>query len=343
LVALLALTLLGATRSHAQQPTRQQIEQLRQNPELLRQQIERSGLTDAQIRQRLRAAGYSPALLDLVLEGEADLSQAAVSREMLVALDALGVPLIAAEGLEEIPVEVGLRPGAATGPADEGLQVFGLNVFRRPTTQFQPLLTGPVPSSYRIGAGDVLVLVLTGDVELIHELSVTREGFMFIPQVGQLAVANLTMEQLTAQLRRRLGRSYSGIGTGTTRFDITVARLRTNQIYVVGEVTQPGAYQLSSVATVLNALYAAGGLTERANFRSLIVERQGDTVAVLDLYEYLLRGDTRNDVVLEQGDVVFVPLRGLRATVTGAVIRPAIYELSDNETLWLEASGPTPS
>jgi len=298
----------------------------------VRQQIERSGLSAAQIRQRLQAAGYSPALLDALLEAEgAQVSQVGVTAEMLAALDALGVPLVTAEGLEEVPVAVGLQAGLA--PEEEGLQVFGLNVFRRPTTQFQPLLSGPVPPSYRIGAGDVLVLVLTGEVELIHELAVTREGYFVIPDVGQLFVANLTMEQLTTLLRRRLGQSYSGIRTGRTRFDVTVARLRTNQVYVVGEVTQPGAYQLASVATVLNGLYAAGGLTERANFRTVLVQRQGDTVAVLDLYEYLLRGDTRNDIVLEQGDVVFVPVRGTRVSITGAVLRPAIYEVAEQETL----------
>jgi protein involved in polysaccharide export with SLBB domain len=112
-------------------------------------------------------------------------------------------------------------------------------------------------------------------------------------------------------------------------------------VFVVGEVTQPGAYQLASVATTLNGLYAAGGLTERANFRQIQVRRGGNVVAALDLYDYLLRGDTRNDVVLEQGDVVFVPVRGVRASVSGAVVRPAIYELKPGQTLadLVEAAG----
>ena len=333
LLLVLALLLGGSTSASAQ--TAQQLEVLRQNPELVRERIRQSGLTPDEIRSRLTAAGYPANLLDPYLsEGALDASAARVSESTVTALDALGVPVVTAEGLEEVPIAIGTQVPTARLAADTGAPVlFGLNVFAGRTAQFQPILSGPVPANYRVGPGDVLVLVVTGDVELVYQLAVTREGFVVIPQVGQLFVNGLTMDDLNALLRRRLGQSYSGIRTGTTQFDVTVARLRTNQIYVVGEVAQPSAYQLASVATVLNALYAAGGPTERANFREIPVRRQGDTVAVFDLYEYLLRGDTRNDIVLEQGDVVFVPVRGPRATITGAVTRPAVYEMKVSESL----------
>jgi len=137
-------------------------------------------------------------------------------------------------------------------------------------------------------------------------------------------------------LYTRLGRVYSGVKRGpnaTTRFDVTVANVRANQVYVVGEVNQPGAYQISSLATVLTALYAAGGVTERANMRDVELRRLGKPLARLDLYDYLLRGDTRNDLRLETGDVVFMKLHGPRAQVTGAVRRPAIYDLGAGERL----------
>jgi polysaccharide export outer membrane protein len=168
---------------------------------------------------------------------------------------------------------------------------------------------------------------------LLRELEVTRRGFVIIPDVGQIPVNNLTMDQFEDLLRDRLEQSYSGIRTGTTRFDISVTQLRTNQVYVAGEVAQPSAYQLSSLATVLNALYAAGGLLKSANFREIIVRRGGDPVATYDFYDFLLRGDTRNDITLQSGDVVFVATYGTRASVSGAVIRPAIYELKPEETL----------
>jgi polysaccharide export outer membrane protein len=180
------------------------------------------------------------------------------------------------------------------------------------------------------------VLILTGDVELAYQLPITREGFILIPQVGQVHVANLTLDQLRDVLYARLGRVYSGVRRGanaTTRFDVTVANVRANQVYVVGEVAQPGAYQVSSLGTVFTALYAAGGVTERARLRAVEVQRLGKRVATLDLYDYLLKGDTRNDIRLETGDVVFVPIHESRVRITGAVLRPAVYELKAGETL----------
>lgn len=164
--------------------------------------------------------------------------------------------------------------------------MFGLNLTRTQTSQFLPILNGPVPTNYRLGPSDVMVLVLTGDVGFTCELPVTREWFVIIPQVGQVFVNNLTMEQLEQVLRRRLGQSYSGIRSGTTRLDVSISRLRTNQVFVIGEVVRPGAYQLSSVATALNSLYAAGGPTERGNFRNIEIPRRGQVAARLDLYDY---------------------------------------------------------
>ena len=170
-----------------------------------------------------------------------------------------------------------------------------------------------------------MVLVLTGEVELVREIEVTREGFIVIEQVGQIPVANLSMAELRALLRSRLARSYSGIDRGTVNFTVTISQLRTNQIYVTGEVTQPGAYQLSSVATAMNALYAAGGPTELGNMRRVEINRRTGERLTLDLYPYLLDGDISQDVLLEQGDNVHVPLNERRVKVTGAVARPALH------------------
>ncbi|MBI4500612.1 MAG: SLBB domain-containing protein [Gemmatimonadetes bacterium] len=329
------LALLCAAPLAAQQPSPAQVQQvLQQSPDLVRQRIQQSGLSPDQIRDRLQAAGYARTLLDPFISGAPEVAaQAAINQEMLKALDALSVGPGQPQGLERVPTAAGPeRPAPAAAVAPE-LQLFGADIFRGRTTQFQPQLTGPVPPNYRLGPGDVMVLVLTGDVEMVHTLEVTREGFIVIPQVGQIYVNNLSMDQMRQTLRERLGRSYSGIRAGTTKFDVTIARLRTNQVFVVGEVLQPGAYQLASVATVLNALYAAGGPSDRGNFRRIEVRRLGSLINTFDLYDYLLGGNTGNDVVLEQGDVVFIPTHGTRARITGAVIRPALYELKPGQTL----------
>jgi len=308
---------------------------VQQNPgiaDLIRQKIAQSGMTPDQVRARLQASGYPPTLLDAYLGAQTPGQAAPVpGAQEIAAVQALGLPAAAGAG-EVLPVDTGLVRAVA-GPKSN---VFGVDVFQRTSTQFLPLLAGPVPPDYKLGAGDALVLILTGDVELAYTLQVTREGFILIPQVGQVFVSNLTLDQLRDVLYARLGRVYSGVkrsAGATTRFDISVANVRANQVYVVGEVAQPGAYQISSLGTVLTALYAAGGLTDRASLRAVDLRRAGKVVATLDLYDYLLRGDTHSDLRLETGDVVFVGVHGIRAEVTGAVRRPAVYELKPGESL----------
>src|SRR3989454_10164186 len=331
-IALLVACALAPGLAAAQQPSAGQVQQaLQQQPglaDMVRSRISQSGLTADQIRARLQASGYPGTLLDPYLSATAPSGLVPGSQE-LAALQALGLPAIANPAL---PYDTGLVRSARTQPSD----VFGVDVFQRTTTQFLPLLAGPVPSDYKLGPGDNLVLIITGDVELAYSLPVTREGFLVIPQVGQVFVANLTVDQLRDVLYARLGRVYSGVRRGanaTTRFDVSVANVRANQVYVIGEVAQPGAYQISSLGTVLTALYAAGGLTERAKIRGVEVQRLGKRVVTLDLYDYLLNGDTRSDIRLETGDVIFVPIHESRVRVKGAVLRPAVYELKAGETL----------
>jgi protein involved in polysaccharide export with SLBB domain len=331
--------------AEAQQPTPEQARILLQTrPDLVarvREWIGNSGLTPEQIRARLTAAGYPESMLDPYLSGRDSTGgpPAAPTGRTLQALRALGIA-----GAEEVPpapdsvpgVPGTLRTDLPTAPKPLEPTVFGLDVFRRVGSQFQPLTSGPVDPTYRLGPGDVLVLILTGDVELAHTLEVTREGFVVIPQVGQLYVSGLTMTQLDNLLYSRLGKVYSGISRGpnaTTRFQATVARLRTNQIFVIGDVTKPGSFQISSAGTVLSALYLAGGPATTGSFRQITVRRGTQVVDTLDLYDYLLNGNNTHDVRLESGDVVFVPVHGLQVSVTGAVTRPAIYELKPGETL----------
>jgi protein involved in polysaccharide export with SLBB domain len=333
-------------------PRHQQIEQLLGDPEAreaIRQRLIQSGLSPDQVRARLQAAGLSPTLLDQyfrpraggVLPGPGDSVIAAMGALGLGTADELqayvdSVRRAALDALALDSLRVLLRDTLGLGRDTTGLRVFGLDVFRRPTTQFLPNLSGPVDDEYRLGPGDILVLILTGDVEVAHELEVTREGYVVIPRVGQVFANNLTVAQLREVLHDRVGRVYSGVGRGpnaTTRVEVTVARVRMIQAYVIGEVARPGSFTIPSVSTVVTALYQAGGPTEGANFRDIRVMRGRDTVATLDLYEYLLGGVAAGDVRLESGDVVFVPAYGTRVKVTGAVLRPGIYELKPEETL----------
>jgi protein involved in polysaccharide export with SLBB domain len=224
----------------------------------------------------------------------------------------------------------------AQAQRDSGFSIFGLDFFRRSTTLFNPNMAGPVDANYRVGPGDELVLVLTGDVEASYQLQVTRQGFIVVPQVGQISVNGMTLGQLTDVLYNRLGRVYSGVTRGagaTTQFSITPAKLRSNMVFVVGDVMAPGAYQVSASGTLLSALYAAGGPTDNGSLRDLQVRRGGKLVSRMDFYDYLVNGDASHDVRLENGDIVFVPVHLARARIVGEVVRPATYEIKPTETL----------
>jgi protein involved in polysaccharide export with SLBB domain len=146
----------------------------------------------------------------------------------------------------------------------------------------------------------------------------------------------MTLGQLTDVLYDRLGRVYSGVTRGagaTTQFSITPAKLRSNMVFVVGDVMAPGAYQVSASGTLLSALYAAGGPTDNGSLRDLQVRRGGKLVSRMDFYDYLVNGDASHDVRLENGDIVFVPVHLARARIVGEVVRPATYEIKPTETL----------
>jgi polysaccharide export outer membrane protein len=221
-------------------------------------------------------------------------------------------------------------------PPDSSLRVFGLNLFRRGSSTFRANLAGPVGAGYAIEPGDQLTLFLTGDVQQTIQLPVAREGFVVIKDVGQIYVANLTMTQLESVLYDRLPRVYSGVrrdASARTHFSISVTKLHTNQVFVTGDVAQPGSYEISSNGTALTALYIAGGPDPNGSLRRIEIRRGGRLADTLDVYSYLLHGDASHDVQLQGGDIVFVPVHGARVKVAGDVVRPGIYELGASETL----------
>jgi polysaccharide export outer membrane protein len=370
--AILGLELtVGIARAGAQIPTQVQPGQqlpsqdqaqdlLRNRPDLveqLRQRLAASGLTPDQIRSRLRAAGYSETLLDAYMSGTDTSSVTRPGPQTVVAARALGIlsdteaDSLAAQdstraisdSLQQVLDSLQLvrsDSARADSLADSvrvlqgrGLKLFGLETFRRSSTRFQPSQAGPVDDNYRLGSGDLLVLILTGDVEQVYSLDVNREGFIVIPKIGAVYVANLTLGQLNSVLTSRLSRVYSGIRRGSTKFQVSVGRLRNIQVYVVGDVVRPGAYQISGAGTVLTALYSAGGPTSNGSFRKIEVRRSDKLVDSLDLYDYLLHGINAGEVRLQTGDVVFVPVHGSFVKLVGEVTRPAVYELQPGETL----------
>jgi protein involved in polysaccharide export with SLBB domain len=296
--------------------------------------IRGSGLSETQVRERLRQAGYDPALADPFFTAQTAGARGAsttgsASADFAKALTDLGIIAPPSDKEAETPKSEERRN--AEDPSGDAGGVFGKDVFNRASTSFDPVAAGPVDPSYRLGVDDQLQLILTGEVEAAYALDIRRDGSVVIPQVGQVTIAGLTLEGARTLLRQRAGESYSGLRSGGTRLDLSISRIRTNAVFVIGEVEEPGAYQVNALATVFHALARAGGPTTRGSFRTIEVRRGGTVVQRIDLYAYLLRGDGSQDIRLEQGDVIYVPLNTRAVALTGAVRRARIFELKDNE------------
>lgn len=210
----------------------------------------------------------------------------------------------------------------------EGPQRFGLTLFDANISTFAPVSVMAVPDNYILGVDDQLALQLFGKQGSELTLTVSRDGTVFIPDVGPVAVGGLSFSQARDLITARVRQAMIGVDAA-----VSMGPLRTINIFVVGEAKYPGAYAVSALTTVTQALFVAGGVSDIGSLREITVKRAGKTVSEFDLYDLLLRGDSRNDIHLQNGDVVFVaPVKAI-AEVKGEVKRPALYELKSNDTL----------
>ncbi len=214
-----------------------------------------------------------------------------------------------------------------TAPIGRELKQFGYDFFQN-TAQLAAVEGMPDNEGYVVGPGDQLNLSVWGAIDLRLELSVDRNGDVVIPRVGAVRIWGLPFEQARTAVHAALARYYKDF-----EMNLTLGRLRSVQVYLVGEVNNPGRYPVSAMGTVINALAAAGGPSRNGSLRSVKVTRGKQTVAEVDLYDMLLYGDRGNDIRLQNGDTIFVPIIGSVAAVAGEVKRPAIYEIKGNTTL----------
>jgi len=206
------------------------------------------------------------------------------------------------------------------------LTQFGYNYFQN--LSLLPQTDVQVSADYLVGPGDTIILTVWGSIEGSYELIVNSGGEAILPKVGPVRIAGLPFGKLNDVFRVHLAKVFRD-------FDLAVnmGTLRTNKISVIGEVAAPGDYTVSSLATVLNALSAAGGPTKNGSLRNITIRRTGKAEENIDLYDFFMSGDKRKDVRLSSGDTIFVPVIGRTAAVAGNVKRPAIYELKNEKTL----------
>lgn len=208
------------------------------------------------------------------------------------------------------------------------LPIYGADLFRNVPSTFAPLNLAPVPLDYVLGPGDELRVRVWGQVNFQANLRVDRSGEIFLPQIGPVHVEGLPVSALDSKLREAIGHAYHN-------FNLTadVGQTRAIQVYVTGEARRPGVYTVSSLSTLVNALFASGGPSIQGSLRNIELKRGNKVVTNFDLYGLIAHGDESKDVKLLPGDVIYIPPVGARVALTGSVRNPGIYELQARESL----------
>ncbi len=207
-------------------------------------------------------------------------------------------------------------------------EVFGRNIFNNQMLTFQPNMNMATPANYRLGAGDDVIIDIWGASQETFTETISPDGVVVIEGVGPCKIGGMSVSEATSYLRSRLGKFYS-----ESSISLSVGSTRSIQVQVMGEVNVPGTYSLSSLSSAFNALYAAGGINDIGTLRDIKVYRQGRVISSIDVYDYIINGNARGDVRLNDNDIIVVGPYDALVEVRGKVKRPMFYEMKRNESL----------
>ncbi|MBT4483026.1 MAG: hypothetical protein HOC71_05030 [Candidatus Latescibacteria bacterium] len=293
------------------------------NPEQVIQKAREMGIPESEIQNALQEQSIIP------IDSDQDTVTVQVEPELVARPDTLEVSEETTEYEEVLASDDILSRRFA------GLSYYGYDIFRRGRAGTVVSPISPIDPGYIISSGDVLRLILWGEVDFQYELNVNNKGNIFVPKIGPIFVSGIRYEKLKETLNNLLSRFYSGLvdDPPTIFMDVSLAQLRSNQIYVMGEVANPGTFSLSSYGTTFDALYEIGGPNTSGSLRDIRIIRDGKIKSKIDFYGYLLKGISSDDERLQFNDIVFIPPRKISVGIQGEILRPAIYELKDGESL----------
>ncbi len=212
-------------------------------------------------------------------------------------------------------------------------KIFGADLFRNSNITFEPNLRIATPKSYIIGPDDKLIVDLTGDNEKNYNLQVSPEGVINLEYVGRIVVGGLNVEQASSKIRAAMGNTYPALRSGRTNVAVNLGNIRSIKVTITGQVTKSGTYTISSLSTVYNALYFSGGPSVNGSFRNIQVIRNGKIISKIDVYDFITKGIQKNDIRLQDQDVIYIPVFEKRVEMQGEIKEPALFELKNNETL----------
>ena len=287
----------------------------------LMQKAQASGMSDQQIKDAAAARGYSDADINS-LQGRINTLRSANSQTLPQPADAVAktnnVNAVSASGKANVQ--------------SAGSGVFGAELFNNSNLTFEPNLRIPTPQNYLLGPDDQLIINVYGNSQVDWRLLINPDGNIQIPGIGLVYVGSKTIEQASALIKAKLIANHYAIGNGTN-VAVSLGNIRSIKVMLVGEVARPGTYTISSLSTVFNALYVSGGPGVNGSFRQIEVIRDNALIRKLDIYDFLLKADQRNNIQLKDGDIIRIPTYNVKVTLTGEVKRPGIYEVLPGETL----------
>ena len=214
-------------------------------------------------------------------------------------------------------------------------QVFGRNIFNSNNLTFEPSNNLPTPANYRLGAGDEVIIDIWGANQVTIQETISPDGNISIDRLGLIYLSGKTVNQATSYLKKELNKIYAGLDDEdpSSLIKVSLGNTRTIQVNVMGEVYQPGTYALSAFSTVFHALYSAGGVSDIGSLRNVQVARNGKKIAEVDVYDFIMHGKTKDDIKLQEGDVIIVPPYEALVKIEGNVKRPMKYEMKNDETV----------
>ena len=214
-------------------------------------------------------------------------------------------------------------------------EVFGRNIFNSTNLTFEPSTNLPTPANYRLGAGDEIIIDIWGTSQVSIQETISPDGAISIDNLGLVFLNGMTVNQATSYLRKELSKIYAGLSdeNPTSQIKVSLGNSRTIQVNVMGEVYQPGTYAISAFSTVFHALYSAGGVSDIGSLRNIQVARNGKTIANVDVYDFIMHGKTKDDINLQEGDVIIVSPYEALVKIEGNVKRPMKYEMKGDETV----------
>lgn len=217
----------------------------------------------------------------------------------------------------------------------DSLKVYGHDLFQNDKLDFAPAENIATPRNYQLGPGDEVIIDIFGANQVTLQEEISPEGSINVDVLGPIYIAGMTVEEANTYLRKRLAGIYAGLGRtdGGSDIRLSLGQLRSIQINVLGDVTKPGTYTVSAFSTVLHALYLAGGIKDAGTLRDIKVSRGGKIVAHVDVYDFLMNGNTRSDIRLQEGDVILVPAYSHMVRVKGLVKRPMYFEMKQGENM----------